>query len=160
MASLRRMLGIGRLPDELRDAVVAEHAHHIAEFVPVALRFSGRVPGRSARESVRPFTGALALTPTRILGTVSSVPGRAGRAIDHEWTAPAGTMARAVLGVDGLVVEIPSLDRVHPDFSGTLSLTYATDLSPAVLGRLPAREVWFDVPARYVASMVGGRRAG
>lgn len=153
------MLGIGRLPDDLRDAVVAEHAHHIVEFVPVTLRFSGRVPGRSARGSARPFTGALALTPTRVLGTLSSVPGKAGRAIDHEWAAPAGTMVRAAFGADGLVVEIPALDRVHSDFTGTLSLTYATELSPAVLGRLPAREVWFDVPARYVTSMVGGRRA-
>ncbi|MFE0749133.1 hypothetical protein [Gordonia sp. NPDC058843] len=158
MASLRRMLGIGKLPDDLRGQVVSEHAHHIVEFVPVALRFSGRVPGRSAQGNVRPFTGALALTPRRILGTMSTVPGKAGRAVDHEWISPAGTMVRAGLGADGLVVEIPELDRVHPDFSGTLSLTYATELPPSVLDRLPAREVWFDVPERYVTSLVGGRR--
>ncbi len=159
MASLRRMLGIGKLPDDLRDQVDAEHALHLAEFVPVALRFSGRVPGRTAQGNIRPFTGALVVTPRRVLATMSTVPGRAGRALDHEWTAPRGSMVRAALGPDGLVIEIPALDRVHPDFAGTLSLTYSTELPSSVLQRAPARELWFDVPARYVTSLVGGRRS-
>ncbi|WP_238556643.1 hypothetical protein [Gordonia terrae] len=158
MASLRRMLGIGKLPDDLRGEVVAEHAHHIVEFVPVTLRFSGRVPGRKAQGNVRPFTGALALTQRRVLATMSTVPGRAGRSVDCEWTAVPGSMVRARLDTDGLVIEIPALDRVDPDFSGTLSLTYTTELPSSVLQLTPAREVWFDVPARYVTSLVGGRR--
>lgn len=159
MASLRRMLGIGKLPDDLRAEAASEQAHHIVEFVPVTLRFSGRAPGRSAQGSVRPVTGALVLTPRRVLATMSTVPGRAGRAVDHEWAAPPGSMVRAVIVPGGLVIEIPALDRVHPDFTGTLSLTYSTELPESVLQRTPAREVWFDVPARYVTSLVGGRRS-
>ncbi|WP_254661174.1 hypothetical protein [Gordonia sp. UCD-TK1] len=159
MASLRRMLGIGKLPDDLRAQVVSDGAYLIVEFVPVTLRFSGQVPGRSAQGNVRPFTGAVVLTPRRVLATMSSVPGRAGRAIDHEWTTPRGSMLRAVIDDGGLVIEIPALERVNPDFSGTLSLTYLTELPGSVHQQAPVREVWFDVPARYVTSLVGGRRS-
>ena len=48
---LRKLLRIGKLPDELRAEVEAEGIIHLAEYVPVTRRFSGRVPGkRSAGE--------------------------------------------------------------------------------------------------------------
>src|SRR5689334_7933237 len=85
---LRRMLGIGKLPDELRAQVDSEGVMFLAEFVPVTRRFSGRVPGHRAAGSITSYVGALALTSQRVLGTLSTVPRRAGRSIDQRWDAP------------------------------------------------------------------------
>ena len=41
---LRKMLGIGKLPDDMRAAVEAEGIIHLAEFVAVTYRFSARCP--------------------------------------------------------------------------------------------------------------------
>ena len=90
---LRRMLGIGKLPDEMRAHVDAEGVLFLAEFVPVTYRFSGAVPGKRAYKEVRGYVGALALTSQRVLGTLSTTPNRTGRAIDQRWdAAQTGTM--------------------------------------------------------------------
>jgi hypothetical protein len=51
---LRKLLRIGKLPDELRAEAEAEGIIHLAEYVAVTRRFSGRVPasGRQARSRV------------------------------------------------------------------------------------------------------------
>src|ERR1700736_3869626 len=112
---LRRMLGIGKLPDDMRAQVDAEGVMFLAEFVPVTYRFSGAVPGKRAAKEIRGYVGALALTSQRVLGTLSNVPKRAGRAIDQRWDAPqTGTMTAEIssagvkLGVD--------IGRVDPRF--------------------------------------------
>ena len=94
---LRRMLGIGKLPDDMRAQVDAEGVMFLAEFVPVTYRFSGAVPGKRAAKEIRGYVGALALTSQRVLGTLSNVPKRAGRAIDQRWDAPqTGTMTAEI----------------------------------------------------------------
>jgi len=46
---LRKMLGIGGLPPDMRAEVEAEGVLVLAEFIPVTYRFSGKLPGRSPR---------------------------------------------------------------------------------------------------------------
>ena len=152
---LRKMLGIGKLPDDMRAAVEAEGIIHLAEFVAVTYRFSGKVPGMTAHGNLRSYVGALALTDQRVLATLSVVPKKAGRAVDHPWNAAVGSMVSATLDESGLLLELPSLSAVDPSFSGTLSLHYKSPLSQDVLTRLPQRTFGFDVPAKFVYSAVG-----
>lgn len=152
---LRKLLGIGRLPDDMRAAVEAEGVIHLAECVSVTMRFNGKVPGKTAKGNIRSYVGALAVTNRRVLGTLSSVPRKAGRAVDHEWAAPAGAMVSATLGQTGLLLDVPDISVVDPNFSGSLSLRYKTPLSQDVLMRIPQREFAFDVPPKFVNSAVG-----
>ncbi|BBW99075.1 hypothetical protein MMOR_00120 [Mycolicibacterium moriokaense] len=64
---LRKLLRIGGLPDELRTDVEAEGIIYLAEYVPVTRRFSGRIPGKRARQrgELRGFVGADQSTGTR-----------------------------------------------------------------------------------------------
>jgi hypothetical protein len=151
---LRRMLGIGKLPDEMRAQVDAEAVMYLAEFVPVTYRFSGAVPGKTAVKEVRGYVGALALTSQRVLGTLSTTPKRTGRAIDQRWDAPqTGTMTAEIspagikLGVD--------IGRVDPRFRGHLELKYKAAIPQDVLSMLPTPFLAFDVPPLYVLRAVG-----
>jgi len=94
---LRRMLRIGALPDDMRTQAAAEGVLFLAEFVPVTYRFSGSVPRKIAAKEIRSYVGALVLTSQRVLGTLSTVPKRAGRAIDQRWdTARTGAMTAEI----------------------------------------------------------------
>ena len=86
---LRKLLRIGGLPDALRTEVDAEGILHLAEYLPVTRRFSGSVPGKRASGNFSSYVGSLAITPQRVLGTLSSVPKLAGRTIDQRWDAAA-----------------------------------------------------------------------
>jgi hypothetical protein len=152
---LRKWLGIGKLPDDMQVAVEAEGVIHLAEFVPVTFRFSGRVPGKTAKGNIRSYVGALALTNQRVLGTLSSVPKKAARAVDHQWTDAAGSMVTATLDEDGLTLDVPDISVVEPSFAGSLSLNYKTPLSEEVLTRVPQRSFTFDVPPKFVYSACG-----
>lgn len=152
---LRKMLGIGRLPDDMREQVDAEGAIHLAEFVPVTFRFSGKVPGKTAKGNIRSYVGALALTNRRVLGTLSTVPRKAGRSVDRPWNDAPGSMVRATLKEDGLTLDVPDISAVDPKFSGSVSLHYKTPLSEEVLMRLPERTFAFDVPPKFVYSLCG-----
>ena len=152
---LRRMLGIGNLPDDMRAEVETEGSIHLAEFVPVTFRFSGKIPGKTAQGNLRGYVGALALTNRRVLATLSTVPGKAGRSVDHPWNAAAGAMVNATLDQSGLTLEVPDISVVDPNFSGSVSLHYKTALSPEVLMRLPQRTFSFDVPPKFVFSLCG-----
>jgi hypothetical protein len=152
---LRRLLGIGKLPDDMRTAVEAEGLIHLAEFVPVTFRFSGKVPGKTAKGNLRSYVGALALTELRVLGTLSSVPKKAGRAVDHQWNHASGSMVQATLDEHGLALDIPDISAVEPSFSGSLSLHYKTPLSQEVLVQLPQRSFAFDAPPKFVYSACG-----
>jgi hypothetical protein len=152
---LRKRLGIGKLPDDMRASCEAEGIIHLAEFVAVTFRFSGKVPGKTAHGSIRSYVGSLALTNQRVLGTLSIVPKKAGRAVDHRWDAAAGTMVQATLDESGLLLDLPNLSVVDPVFSGSLSLHYKSPLSQDVLLRLPQRSFGFDVPAKFVNSACG-----
>jgi hypothetical protein len=152
---LRKILGIGKLPDDMLAAVEAEGVIHLAEFVPVTFRFSGNVPGKTAKGNIRSYVGALALTNRRVLGTLSTVPRKAGRSVDRPWNEPAGSMVRATLNESGLTLEVPDISAVDPSFSGSVSLHYKTPLSQEVLMRLPERTFTFDVPPKFVYSLCG-----
>jgi hypothetical protein len=152
---LRKMLGIGQLPDDMRADVEAEGLIHLAEFVAVTFRFSGRVPGKVAKGNIRSYVGALVLTNRRVLGTLSAVPKKAGRAVDHQWTDAAGSMVQATLDESGLLLDVPDMSVVQPDFSGSLSLHYKAPLTQELLASLPQRSFAFDVPPKFVYSACG-----
>ena len=66
---LRKLLRIGKLPDELRAEVEAEGIIHLAEYVPVTRRFTGKIPGKRAKGNIASYVGSLALTNQRVLAT-------------------------------------------------------------------------------------------
>jgi hypothetical protein len=152
---LRKWLGIGRLPDDMRAAVEAEGVLHLAEFVSVTFRFSGKVPGKTAKGNVSSYVGALALTNQRLLATLSSVPKKAARAVDHQWRDAEGSMVNATLDESGLTLDLPDISVVEPTFAGSMSLHYKTPLRDEVLARLPKRSFGFDVPPKFVYSACG-----
>ncbi len=152
---LRKMLGIGALPDDMRARVEAEGVIHLAEFVPVTFRFSGSVPGKVAKRNLSSYVGALALTRQRVLGTLSSVPKKAGRAVDHPWNAAGGSMVQATIDESGLLLSVPDISVVDPCFSGSMSLNYKAPLSAEVLKQVPERTFAFNAPAKFVYSVCG-----
>jgi hypothetical protein len=151
---LRKLLGIGKLPDEIRTEVEAEGIIHIAEYVPVTRRFSGRVPGKRSAGSIASYVGSLVLTNQRALATLSSVPKLAGRTIDQRWDAPQTGAVKAELSATGLVLDV-NVAEVDPRCTGQLSLHYKDALPEDVLMRLPRRSLAFDVPPEYVFRAVG-----
>ena len=151
---LRKLLGIGKLPDELRAEVQAEGIIHLAEYVPVTRRFTGRVPGMRSAGSISSYVGSLVLTNQRVLGTLSSVPKLAGRTIDQRWDAPQTGTVTAELSETGLMLDV-NVAAVDPRCAGHLSLHYKDALPEDVLMRLPRRSLAFDVPPEYVFRAVG-----
>ena len=151
---LRRLLGIGKLPAKMRAEVESEGIIHLAEFVPVTFRFSGSVPGLVAKGNVRSYAGALVLTSQRVLGTLSTVPKVAGRAIDQRWDASAAGPVKAEFSEGGLALDL-DISQVDPAFSGHVSLRYKTALPEAVLTTIPRRSLAFHVPREWVLRAVG-----
>ncbi len=139
----------------MRAEVEAEGVLHLAEFVAVTYRFSGRVPGKTSKGNIRSYVGALVLTNQRALATLSAVPKKAGRVADHRWHAPEGSMVKATLDASGLRLSIPDISDVEPTFAGSLSLQYKSALTDEVLRRIPQRSFTFDVPPKFVYSIVG-----
>jgi hypothetical protein len=152
---LRKMLGIGKLPDDMLAQIEAEGVFHLAEFVPVTFRFFGKVPGKVAKGNFSSYVGALALTRERALATLSTVPKKAARSVDHEWNAPGGSMVQATLDESGLLLSAADLSVIDPSFSGSTSLHYKAPLSEEVLAQLPERSFSFDVPPKFVYSVCG-----
>lgn len=156
MAGLfRKLFRIGGLPREMRAEVEAEGVIYLAEYLAVVARFTGEIPGRRSVGLVRGYGGALVLTNHRVLGTVSVLPGKGGRAIDQRWNAVQTGAVGGMLSESGLTLTIDDLSQVHADFSGHLSLTYKTQPPPDVLTRVPTRTLAFDVPPRFVYSVLG-----
>jgi hypothetical protein len=152
---LRKFLRIGKLPADMRSEVEPEGIIHLAEFVPVTFRFSGSIPGFVAKGgNVRSYAGALALTSQRVLGTLSTVPKLAGRAIDQRWDAPQDGPVTAEFAPDGLTLQV-DVGRVDPAFSGQLSLHYETAIPEPVLTTLPRRSLAFAVPREWVLRAIG-----
>jgi hypothetical protein len=151
---LRKLLGIGKLPEDLRAELQSEAVIHVAEYVSVTRRFSGRVPGNRSAGSIASYVGSLVLTDQRVVATLSSVPKLAGRTIDQRWDAPQTGSVKAELSESGLVLDV-DVAEVDPRCSGQLSLHYKDELSPDILARLPRRTLAFDVPPEYVFRAVG-----
>ena len=151
---LRKLLRIGKLPDEMRAEVEAEGIIHLAEYVSVTRRFSGRVPGKRSAGSIASYAGSLVLTNERVLATLSTMPKLAGRTIDQRWDAPQEGAVKAELSETGLLLDV-NVAEVDPRCTGHLSLHYKVDFAEDVLMRLPRRSLAFDVPPEYVFRAVG-----
>jgi hypothetical protein len=151
---LRKLLRIGKLPDELRAGLEAEGILHLAEFVPVTRRFSGSIPGKRATGSVSGYTGALVLTNQRVVATLSTVPKLAGRTIDQQWTAPQTGPVAAELSPNGLMLDA-DIAQIDPRCQGELSLHYKTDIPEDLLLRLPTRSLAYMVPPEWVFRAIG-----
>lgn len=151
---LRKLLRIGKLPSELREAVEAEGILHFAEYVPVTRRFTGKVPGMRSGGSVDRLSGSLVFTSQRVLGTLSTVPKLAGRAIDLRWDTPPRGPVIADISSAGLVISL-DVGQVDPRCSGQLSLHYKEPLSDDVLERLPRRTLAYEVPPEFIFRAVG-----
>jgi hypothetical protein len=151
---LRKLLRIGGLPDNMRAEVEAEGIIHLAEYVPVTRRFSGKIPGRIAKGNVASYVGSLVITNQRVLATLSSVPKLAGRAVDQRWDAPQVGTVTADLSETGLRINV-DMPAVDPRCNGELSLHYKNQIPADVLMRLPRRSLAFDVPPEYVFRAVG-----
>jgi len=156
MAGLfRKLFRIGKLPGDMRPQVESEGVVFLEECLAVVVRFTGHVPGRKSVGLVRGYGGALALTNQRVLGTVSVIPGKGGRAVDQPWNAAQSGPVKGTLSESGLLLEIADLSQVDPEFSGTLSLTYKAKVPQDVLGRVPTRTLAFEVPPKFVYSVLG-----
>jgi hypothetical protein len=151
---LRKLLHIGKLPDDLRAQAETEGVLHLAEYVPVTRRFSGSIPGTRSAGSVASYVGALVLTNERVLGTLSTVPKLAGRTIDQRWDAPQTGAVKAQIENAGLHLDV-DVAEVDPRCHGHLSLHYKDQVPADVLTRLPRTSLAFDVPLEYVFRAVG-----
>ena len=151
---LRKLLRIGKLPSELREAVEAEGVIHFAEYVPITRRFSGKVPGQRSPGSVASLSGSLVFTHERVLATLATVPKLAGRTIDLRWDAPDSGPVRADISSAGLVIDL-DVAQVDTRCSGRLSLHYKDPLSEDLLARLPRRTLSYDVPPEFIFRAVG-----
>lgn len=151
---LRKLLRIGGLPADLRAEVEAEGIIHLAEYVPVTRRFSGKIPGKRASGDIASYVGSLALTNQRVLATLSTVPKLAGRTVDQRWDASQAGTVTAELSETGLFIEV-DIAAVDPRCEGQLNLHYKANLAEDLLSRLPRRSLAFDVPPEYVFRAVG-----
>jgi hypothetical protein len=151
---LRRLLGIGKVPDELRDTLAAEGIIFEAEYVSVTRRFSGKVPGLRSSGSVAGYVGALVFTGQRAVGTLSSVPKLAGHTLDARWSDPQQGTVQAEISNSGLALNV-DVGTVDSRCSGHLSLNYKCEIPDDVLARIPRRDLAFDVPPEYVFRAVG-----
>ncbi len=151
---VRKLFGIGKLPDELHAQVEAEGLIYLADYVAVTRRFSGAIPGVRLPHSVASYSGSLVFTSERVLATLSMLPRLAGPAVDVRWDAPQNGPARAEISPTGLQVEL-DVGEVDEKFSGELSLHYKAVIPADVLGGLPRLSLAFDMPAEYVVRAVG-----
>ncbi|BAX90665.1 hypothetical protein [Mycobacterium shigaense] len=151
---VRRLFGIGKLPDDLHAQLEAEGLVYLADYVAVTRRFSGAIPGVRLPHSVASYTGSLAFTSQRVLATISQLPRLAGPTVDVRWDAAQAGAATAEISSTGLRVDL-DVARVDPKFSGDLSLHYKTTIPADVLAGLPLRELAFDMPPEYIYRAVG-----
>jgi hypothetical protein len=151
---VRKLFGIGKLPDDLRAQVDAEGIVYLADYVAVTRRFTGAVPGLRSTHSVASYVGSLVFTRERVLATLSSLPRLAGRTVDVRWDAPQDGAANAEISSTGLQVDL-DIGVVDLRFSGHLSLHYKATIPGDVLTGLPRRELTFTVPPEFVLRAVG-----
>ncbi len=151
---VRRLFGIGRLPDDLHAEVEAEGLIFLADYVAVTRRFGGVIPGVRLPHSVASYTGSLVFTSERVLATLSMLPRLAGPTVNVRWDGPQTGAAKVEISSTGLHVDA-DVSRVDPKFSGELSLHYKVTIPADVLSGLPRRSLAFDMPPEYVFRAVG-----
>ena len=151
---VRKLLGIGKLPDDLHAEVEAEGLLYLADYVAVTRRFSGVIPGVRAPHSVASYSGSLAFTSERVLATLSLLPRLAGPTVNVRWDAPQKGAAMVEISSTGLHVDV-DVAQVDKKFNGELSLHYKAAVPADVLAGLPRRSLAFDMPPEYVFRAVG-----
>lgn len=151
---VRRLFGIGKLPDELHAQVESEGLIYLADYVAVTRRFSGTIPGVRLPHGVASYTGSLAFTSERVLATLSMLPRLAGPTVSVRWDAPQTGAAQVEIAATGLQVDV-DVSAVDAKFSGELSLHYKVAIPAGVLDTLPRRSLAFDMPPEYVFRAVG-----
>jgi hypothetical protein len=155
---VRRLFGIGKLPDDLHAQVESEGLLYLADYVAVTRRFSGAIPGVRLPHSVASYSGSLAFTSERVLATVSMLPKLAGPTVNVRWDAAHTGAAKVEISTTGLQVCVDldaGLGRVDEKFTGELSLHYKAAIPADVLAGLPRRSLSFDMPPEYVFRAVG-----
>jgi len=151
---VRKLFGIGKLPDELHAEVEAEGLLYLADYVAVTRRFSGAIPGVRLQHSVASYCGSLVFTSERVLTTLSMLPRLAGPTVNVRWDAPQTGPAKVEISSAGLRVDV-DVAQVDAKFSGELSLHYKAAIPADVLAGLPLRSLAFDMPPEYVFRAVG-----
>ena len=151
---VRKLFGIGKLPDELHAQVEAEGIIHLADYVAVTRRFSGTIPSVRLPHSVASYTGSLVFSRQRVLATLSMLPRLAGPTVNVRWDAVQSGAAKVEISSSGLQLEV-DVAQVDPKFSGELSLHYKVAIPADVLSGLPRRSLAFDMPPEYVFRAVG-----
>jgi hypothetical protein len=151
---VRRLFGIGKLPDELHAQVESEGLIYLADYVAVTRRFSGTLPGVRLAHGVASYTGSLVFTSERVLATLSMLPRLAGPTVNVRWNAPQAGAAQVEISPAGLQLDV-DVARVDEKFSGELSLHYKVAIPADVLDGLPRRSLAFDMPPEYVFRAVG-----
>jgi hypothetical protein len=127
----------------------------VFENIPVRYRFSGRVPGLVSAGELRAYSGSLVVTRTRLAGTLSVLPGAAGRAVNMPWTTGDDGATQLTVDETGVRMAI-DLSRVSPsEFTGTQTLEYAQPFSADLLAQIPKTSFGFDVPREYVLRLAG-----
>ncbi len=138
-----RLFRSGALPPALRQELQSDPALFETEGVSVVIRRDGRAPGFRASPSYSWHSGAFAVTPRRILGTVRS---RKLVDVPYELARAQGPVSIAV-GADGLRVHFDMTAFAIPDVSGTMDIHFKGEVPAADLARLPVRSLSFTVPA-------------
>jgi len=151
---VRRLFGIGKLPDQLHAQLESEGLTYLADYVAVTRRFSGTIPGVRLPHSVASYTGSLVFTSERVLATLSMLPRLAGPTVNVRWSAPQTGGAKVEISSSGLQVDV-DVSQVDDKFSGELSLHYKVDIPADVLSGLPQHSLAFDMPQEYVFRAVG-----
>ena len=151
---VRKLFGIGKLPDDLHAEVEAEGLVYLADYVAVTRRFSGAIPSVRLPHGVASYTGSLVFTSERVLATLSMLPRLAGPTVNVRWDASQTGAARVDISSTGLQVDV-DVNQIDPKFSGELSLHYKVAIPADVLSGLPRRSLAFDMPPEYVFRAVG-----
>lgn len=151
---VRKLFGIGKLPDDLHTQVEAEGLTYLADYVAVTRRFSGAIPGVRLPHGVASYTGSVVFTSQRALATLSMLPRLAGPTVNARWDAPQTSAAKVEISATGLQVEV-DVAQVDEKFTGELSLHYKVAIPQEVLDVLPRRSLAFAMPPEYVFRAVG-----
>lgn len=152
---LRRRASATRLPAEVRDGLDPGDVIVMAEGVRVVARLGGHVPGVYAASNAARFRGAFVVTGTGIVATLPTPQRPDLRAVDARWDTPGGP-AHLTIGATGMRVDI-ALRGVDPAFSGSLTLTYKTDIADEQLRRLPGTRLRCAVDPEVVYRAAGVR---
>lgn len=155
-AFLRRMIGVGKMPDALRAQFESEGVIDLGENLAVIRRFSGSVPGLHSGASISRTSGALVFTSQRIMATLAVSADPAAPAVDCRWDATEPAPMKIEISADGLKLDV-DVHRVDPSFQGHLLLHYKHDIPADVLARMPRTSLRQHVSAEFVCRALGVR---